>query len=95
MKNRQQRRATQAIDLKLKPVPNISGCDQACVNCRFSPTRALADEIQSALDHNAGKIGTKPLPPLPADEVLCLRNTTSTTKKTWGWCGEWKVRDGK
>ncbi len=80
MSNRKQRRAAAAQHLpELPEMPNISGTQESCANCRFS-----RNEEWRRIVH---------LLRLPApvdDELLCLADPGGGRSiKTYGWCARY------
>lgn len=77
--SRKEARAAKAISRKIDEkskagkVPNLSGDERNCENCKYSTTMA---EVLQALNQ----------PGLPRDEVCCLHSPNCPMKKAWGFC---------
>lgn len=81
MANRKERRAEKAAGPpELPPVPNFSGTDEKCGNCKFQSS------------HIAWKISRMRagIAPPEKDEVLCLFHPGGGVgMKDIGWCSHW------
>lgn len=92
MSNRKERRATEAKVKKLPGVPNLSGTDVACGNCRFALDPKIVKAVALVLAARALAAG-QPAPQAPPDdEVYCCHEPTERVKKVFGWCGKHEAK---
>ena len=84
--NRKSRRIEQSEVAKINKkslggrIPNMSGDERCCGNCRYSDELVVT---QQALGQ----------PGLPRDEVCCLHSPNSPLKKIWAFCHQHKPKE--
>lgn len=92
MTNRKERRTAAATTPKLEKVPNLSGTDEHCGNCRSARTESR-EKAMSAHGRNELKQGRPNAEPLPPGVVACLNEPGGgSLMHGWGWCSRWMAR---
>lgn len=93
MSNRQQRRAQKAVEQKLPIVPNISGDERNCGNCKHSLDRADHESVVNALNKREELLGAPDKTrKMALDETACMLNPGGGIRmKIWGFCWQWKA----
>lgn len=99
MANRHENRAKATVEKKLPQVPNLSGTDEACGNCKNACMGEHNAKIIAAMDAREkalAKLQQRPAEPparaLPDDEAYCLLEPAARQQKTWAWCSHWRPR---